>query len=578
MKYCLVAGLLALLPLAAFAQSDVEKIQNANWFEREVAAGATWRYYHFDNLFNSQQDVHVASVDMSVAGNTVKINYRAGGTRVPITSFVGDYANTAFVVNGNFINLSNGIPLQHVRIDGIVRYVSVVDAHDEGGVVVDAAGDADTVLRPTTAGKWNDRTEPDVMASNVPLWDEGVRYSLPLGQAFYNVDRHPRTAVGKTPDGRFLFVIVDGRRSGAAGMTLVELQTLFEGLGASDGLNMDGGGSSAMWARNEPGNGIVNVPSDGSVRSVTDGLSIIAPGAATPVEWDARLTSLVVSPLTRSGEAYPVVATYANIGTQTWTPSTVGIVPSRAFGRASGFVPAGQETTFAVMEPASVAPGGTATFILNLVPPTVATDTLFTETFALWHSTEGWFGPADNALGFSVTVRPPLTGAPPAFIVQGTPTGINNQWYTENTAAGGWSNSTIQFTAPGVNNSGAQRYCGASVAGRSAAFRPIFEVAGTYSVEVAYSYSSNNIASVQCTVSHLNGTDTFTQNQNTQSNANGWRMLGQFDFGTGSSDGLLGDHSITVGNGATTGNRFYSGAVRLDYIGPLPTGENWEVN
>jgi len=103
-------------------------------------------------------------------------------------------------------------------------------------------------------------------------------------------------------------------------------------------------------------------------------------------------------------------------------------------------------------------------------------------------------------------------------------------------------------------------------------------VAGTYSVEVAYSYSSNNIASVQYTVSHLNGTDTFTQNQNTQSNANGWRMLGQFDFGTGSSDGLLGDHSITVGNGATTGNRFYSGAVRLDYIGPLPTGENWEVN
>jgi exopolysaccharide biosynthesis protein len=214
---------------------------------------------------------------------------------VPITSFVSDHANTAAVINGNFIELATGIPLQHVRTDGIVRYPSVVDAHDEGAVVINAAGDADTVLRPTTAGKWDDRPEPDIMASNVPLWDEGVKYTLP-NTAYYTVDRHPRTAVGRTSDNKFLFVVVDGRRTGAAGMTLTELQTLFEGLGATDGLNMDGGGSSAMWVKGEPGNGIVNVPSDGFVRSVTDGLSIIAPGAATPVEWDGRLDTLTASP------------------------------------------------------------------------------------------------------------------------------------------------------------------------------------------------------------------------------------------------------------------------------------------
>jgi len=557
-----------LAPMAVLAQTDVEKIQNANWFEREAAAGVTWRYYHFDNLFNSQQDIHVAAVDMDVAGNTVKIAYRENGTRIPLTSFVADHANTACVINGNFINLATGIVLQHTRTDGVVRYPSVPDAHDEGAVVIDAAGDADTVLRPTTAGKWDDQPEPNVMASNVPLWENGVRYPLPMDQAFYNVDRHPRSAVGKTADNKFLFVAVDGRRSGAAGVTLVELATVLEGLGCTDGLNLDGGGSTALWIKGEPGNGIVNVPSDGSVRSVTDALSIVAPGAATPVEWDGRLTSLVASPLTRTGETYTVVATYTNIGTQTWTTSDVAVVPSRAFGRSSVFVPAGQEATFFQMTPASVAPGGTATFTLTLSPPVVASDTVFTEHFALWHATEGWFGPADNKLGFSVTARPELTGAPPAFIVQGTPTGPNNQWYVEN-AGGGWSNSTIQFTATGVSNSGTQRYCSASAAGRSASFRPIFDVAGTYKVEVAYPYSSNNIASVTYTVSHLNGTDTFTENQNASANANGWRTLGEFDFGTGSANSL-GVHSITVGNGAVTGNRFYSGAVRLDFVAPLP--------
>ncbi len=562
-----IAGLLALVPMAVFAQTDVQKIQNANWFEREAAAGVTWRYYHFDDLFSSQQDIHVASVDMDVEGNTVKIAYRAGGTRIPITSFVPDHANTACVINGNYIDLATGIVLQHTRTDGVVRYPSVVNAHDEGAVVIDAAGDADTVLRPTTPGRWDDRPEPNIMASNVPLWDNGVKYPLPLDEPYYNVDRHPRSAVGRTADNKFLFVVVDGRRAGAAGVTLVELQTVLEGLGATDGLNMDGGGSSALWIKGEPGNSVVNVPSDGSLRSITDALSIVAPGPATPVEWDARLTSLVASPLTRTGETYTVVATYTNIGTQTWTTSDVAIVPSRAFGRASGFVPAGQEATFFEMAPTSVAMGETATFTLTFEPPVVASDTVFTEHFALWHETEGWFGPADNKLGFSVTVRPELTGAPPAFIVQGTPTGPNNQWYVEN-AGGGWSNSTIQFTAQGVSNSGVQRYCGASVTGRSASFRPIFDVAGTYTVEVAYPYSSNNIASVAYTVDHLNGTDTFNENQNAQANANGWRMLGQFDFGTGSANDL-GLHSITVGNGAVTGNRFYSGAVRLDFVAPL---------
>jgi exopolysaccharide biosynthesis protein len=60
--------------------------------------------------------------------------------------------------------------------------------------------------------------------------------------------RHPRTALGWDPERRRLWiVVVEGRREGrSAGMTLPELADLFLALGATEALNLDGGGSSVM--------------------------------------------------------------------------------------------------------------------------------------------------------------------------------------------------------------------------------------------------------------------------------------------------------------------------------------------
>jgi hypothetical protein len=60
--------------------------------------------------------------------------------------------------------------------------------------------------------------------------------------------RHPRTALGWDPDRRRVWiVVVEGRREGRSeGMTLPELADLFLALGATEALNLDGGGSSVM--------------------------------------------------------------------------------------------------------------------------------------------------------------------------------------------------------------------------------------------------------------------------------------------------------------------------------------------
>ncbi len=95
---------------------------------------------------------------------------------------------------------------------------------------------------------------------------------LPGSDAFTR-SPHPRTAVGISEDGTTLyFVVADGRREGVPGMTLAKLaRFMADELGACAAMNMDGGGSSAMWVSDT----IVNRPSDGKERRVADHLAVV---------------------------------------------------------------------------------------------------------------------------------------------------------------------------------------------------------------------------------------------------------------------------------------------------------------
>ena len=91
-----------------------------------------------------------------------------------------------------------------------------------------------------------------------------------MSDAFSTV-RHPRTAVGIRPDGSVVLVTIDGRQPQLShGATLAEVANILIGFGATQGLNLDGGGSTVAVARNL----VVNSPSDGSQRPVADALLI----------------------------------------------------------------------------------------------------------------------------------------------------------------------------------------------------------------------------------------------------------------------------------------------------------------
>ncbi|MFN8290500.1 MAG: phosphodiester glycosidase family protein [Chitinophagaceae bacterium] len=59
-------------------------------------------------------------------------------------------------------------------------------------------------------------------------------------------DKHPRTAMGYTPDGKLIILVIEGRNKKAGGATLTQEAQLFKDLGCTEALNLDGGGSSCL--------------------------------------------------------------------------------------------------------------------------------------------------------------------------------------------------------------------------------------------------------------------------------------------------------------------------------------------
>lgn len=101
----------------------------------------------------------------------------------------------------------------------------------------------------------------------------------------FATQRHPRTVLAWNSTHLFLMVC-DGRCNGIVGMTFQELADFLTGtLGATDAINLDGGGSSTMWA-----NGTVrNVPADscGTQRAVANAVLLVREDTATQFPFAA---------------------------------------------------------------------------------------------------------------------------------------------------------------------------------------------------------------------------------------------------------------------------------------------------
>lgn len=130
----------------------------------------------------------------------------------------------------------------------------------------------------------------------------------------------PRTAVGIKADGTVIFYTIDGRQSGLSiGATMTQVAERLLELGCVDAVCLDGGGSTTFGATGATDDSfsIINSPSDGSIRSVTNGIflcSTLSPtGDAAYLNIDTE-NSLILAGQSTNLSAYEIDSAYYPIG------------------------------------------------------------------------------------------------------------------------------------------------------------------------------------------------------------------------------------------------------------------------
>lgn len=244
-----------------------------------------------------------------------------GGATVPISRLNTAHASSGEVVlynaawgafdRGTFLGTAAGIEVR-VGADGAVTSVGAPGegqlADGESALIAASASANGALLAQTTVGQKAtvtydfDRSMGDLSEAG-GIWHELIRHGepVPFGSGSHFTTRHPRTMLGISQDGRTVYyVVVDGRSTGALGMTFAEQIALMGDLGAYDAVSVDGGGSSQMNVR-EPGDTastVQNSPSDGIERHDGDGIGLVLakPGSG-------RAAAIAVEPTVVAADA-----------------------------------------------------------------------------------------------------------------------------------------------------------------------------------------------------------------------------------------------------------------------------------
>lgn len=540
------------------AQTTAEMIQNAPWIVREVGKGVVVKTCHFDNLFGGQQDVYVADADRNTAGVALKLVGVGDGTRKTIINWAADVPGAAAAINGAWCNPSTGIPDQFLRISGVnLAYTNPV-AQERGGITIAPNGTVACRTRPTNG--WPSLTHPNIMASEVASVDNGLPFVWTVAAPgegdynYYHVNRAPRSAIGVTANNHVLLVVVDGRRAPAAiGVTYAHMAELLIALGAVNGTELDGGGSSALWGRDY---GVFNQPSDGSPRSVGNALCIVADEVVAP--YKADFVDATYESLMNYGSSQTVTMRFRNTGSRAWDETTfLGTTEPR--DRLSVFQ--SPDWTSAARpcrsDPVNVAPGEIGQFRFSVVAPTLDSAATLTESFGLVQELVTWFGPENNQL--KITVIPTTGTITDELIIESRFPGKNHPYYSE---TGAWGDSGADCATTGTTPGIGMRYGSTyrSVAGlKVAIFRPVLGLSGLYEVSVAWGPGGNRRNPITHTVVDADGLTTYALDQS--ATANEWVSLGRHRFEAGS-----GGHVAVSNENIDTAGSMYTGAVRFTYL------------
>ncbi|MBN2358658.1 MAG: phosphodiester glycosidase family protein [Deltaproteobacteria bacterium] len=256
--------------------------------DREARAGDTWSdpYTGIRRLYRTTSKpwrIHVLKVNLCARG--VSVRATASGEKWRTASSFGRLLTAEAAINGDFFSYDTHLPTGQAIGNGSAWHADTNSSGTIGFGVRRALLDL-----------------PGRLLEPPPFWMRNAVGGRPtlvkdgaVPSSFNRTDcsvRHPRTAVGLSRDRQTLIMaVVDGRSSVSIGMTCAELAALMREMGAYTAINLDGGGSSTMWLRSL---GVVNDPSDGSERTVSNHLAVQANGSGAPGSCDWSIDEVIL--------------------------------------------------------------------------------------------------------------------------------------------------------------------------------------------------------------------------------------------------------------------------------------------
>lgn len=506
-----VAGT-ALLSSVAVGGTDV-------WTDTPVSSGVVWRSKVYTSLYGGKQSVNVLEIDLSSPAVKIQPIFAAPAGSCEVPSAMGARTGAKAVINAGFFGGCDSVSMIKIAGSYIASnpgnkparatfgikqststpYIDWVAANNSWSTVDDAVGGGPNLV---SAG-----------ASDVTMTAEGFDSSY--------ASKNPRTAVGYTTGNKVLFVTVDGRTSAGVGMTLSELASFMISLGCYEAMNLDGGGSTAMWVS---GTGVVNTPSDGSQRSVVSGLgvweqSVIVDNGAAGYSEVGTWTSSANAGFYGTNSRYNSTGTGAD--TATWTPT----VPKNGkYNVYAWWVAGSNRPTNAVYQVQHTL--GTTNVAANQTLNGSKWNLL--GTFNLNAGTAGKVILSDNATAGKVVsadaVRVLYVGPQDAVTV------IADNVAGSFTASTNWAPSTSN---PGYYGANYHARATGSVSD-AASWTATLPQSGSYKVYARWTSGTNRAASAPYQVVHTGGTTTVNVNQ--QQNNGTWVLLGTFNMNAGTAE------------------------------------------
>lgn len=250
----------------AFAQNvDSLTFVKAKWHKQKIAPKTKLITHHFDekNLFLANQNI--SYIEVKSKGNAPLFDIGYEVKELKKTDVFGKEQQAIAAINGTFFDIKNGGSVDFIKADGKIINPNRLEKgnkrarHQQAAIVITKGKLA--LKKWDGTDKWEENLpEEEIMLSGPLLvFDQQIQA---LDTAAFNRLRHPRSAIGIRPNGKVILLTVDGRHENSAGLSLFELTKVMRWLGCTSAINLDGGGSTALWVSSAPENGIVNYPSD----------------------------------------------------------------------------------------------------------------------------------------------------------------------------------------------------------------------------------------------------------------------------------------------------------------------------